>query len=573
MKSNNVGDTICHCELCGKELKKKSLARHMREIHPKQDNSVTCPHCQKNFSRRSNLIRHIESNHSETLTESSGLSDEGNVVKIKEKKYQCDECGVSFRQKSHYNEHLQIHQGQRFECSQCDKSFSRLTTLKSHIQSAHPSSTRAESNHIQHGHNSVAIQNNIEANTCKSIAFLPHGGHVDVVHNCGIVSCRDASNASQLLTEDRSRLSSYRHNHPLPFPPDHNTLPEEIAHHMDHSNCTKVGYVLHDNHADFLYSCGSLLCNDEEVDFGEPPRIQQNLYPFTTECATSDADHSSCRNVAYLSHDGHVDFLRCCGNVTCRDENNICTTSDKRKESDSYEKGVPLPEESHVVKKSRHSTNDNDGDSNYDHRAGSKDEGFSTHEKHMGCAKVAYMKHEDHVDILHSCGSLLCHDEEVPFGEAPRTNDNLRAFEFHDNMTNGSVDQHTDHSTCKNVAYLPHDGHIDFLRSCGNVSCRNDGQTEQAPNNEVGRDSAHLNPSNVPPSSRSANDTSAVNKEHVRSHISCTKVACLKHDDHIDYLHSCGSLFCRDQEVELGQAPHTHENLCEIDEDIVNIFS
>jgi uncharacterized C2H2 Zn-finger protein len=353
--------SMTQCTECNKMLKKKSLARHMREIHPKNENMLNCPHCDKSFARKSNLSRHIESNHSDSVKADKEQSAPTN----KDKKFNCNVCGLFFKQKCHYTEHLQIHQGFRFECQHCKKSFSRATTLKQHMLATHPTVPADSSNSV-------------------SGDFKMAGGKVS---EYGVASARYNGDRSSHVAGGHASRCNHQHGHK-----QHCHQRNQTSTHADHSSCTKVAYLQHDDHIDFLHSCGSVFCHDEEVPFGQAPYTHENLHsmvvraPETRDSAVSP-EHSSCTSVAYLPHGSHVDFLHSCGNVSCRDESR------------------PL-----------HAT------------------AVQSSHNHEGCTKVAYLQHDNHIDFLHSCGSLFCQDEEVSFGEAPRTHDNL-----HSMVANNSV--------------------------------------------------------------------------------------------------------------------------------------
>lgn len=459
----NVEDSMVRCPECDKLLKKKSLVRHLREIHPKNGSIFPCPHCEKQFSRKSNLTRHIESNHSDQVGRKTQAGDAS-------KKFNCTICGLYFKQKSHYIEHLQIHQGFRFECPHCKKNFSRATTLKQHIQSVHPD---AEPVQIKGACIlPTAGSSARHAASCKSIAFLPHNGHIDFLRTCGSVSCRNDT-CSCTSTDGCVCCSSVslehagcQHQHPLKrhglAPHSHSQEQSRVKDPlipvappqpqcMHHSSCTRVAYLKHEDHVDFLHSCGSLFCQDVEVPIGLPLRSHENLHPFTTHCSEEGRgvchpeghDHNSCKSVAFLPHNGHVDFLQSCGTVSCRHSlthTQAPTSGNSSIESDSSAHESSCASASSedftdatepVAKKARvHLEGPAHSHSHHGHHSHQYPDPngleHSPHDHdHSGCTKVACLKHDDHVDYLHSCGSLFCHDEEVYFGQGSQIHNNL----------------------------------------------------------------------------------------------------------------------------------------------------
>ncbi|XP_039378542.1 zinc finger protein 271-like [Mauremys reevesii] len=73
-----------------------------------------CSKCDRDFLRRSDLVRHCR-------------------VHSGERPYRCNRCSKGFRRRSHLNEHLRTHTGEKpFQCSLCPKSFSRRSTLNKH---------------------------------------------------------------------------------------------------------------------------------------------------------------------------------------------------------------------------------------------------------------------------------------------------------------------------------------------------------------------------------------------------------------------------------------------------------
>eukprot|EP00603_Paraphysomonas_imperforata_P011742 CAMPEP_0114472270 /NCGR_PEP_ID=MMETSP0104-20121206/12292_1 /TAXON_ID=37642 ORGANISM="Paraphysomonas imperforata, Strain PA2" /NCGR_SAMPLE_ID=MMETSP0104 /ASSEMBLY_ACC=CAM_ASM_000202 /LENGTH=440 /DNA_ID=CAMNT_0001646243 /DNA_START=15 /DNA_END=1337 /DNA_ORIENTATION=+ len=356
VESEPIESSMTQCLECHKVLKKKSLARHMREIHPKIDNILNCPHCDKSFARKSNLTRHIESNHSEKVIEKS--SNDLKSAANRDKRFHCSVCGLYFKQKCHYTEHIRIHQGFRFNCSHCQKSFSRATTLKQHMLATHPNVT-------------ATTTETISSNTLKK----SDNGNIILRE----VATTESDDDGEPKCKQRCCSKSTEK-----LPSQHTVTNQD----HDHRGCTKVAYLQHDDHVDFLHSCGSVFCHDERVPLGQAPHMFDNLHAISlqhpsegTKVFGAHDDHSACASVGFLPHGKHVDFLHSCGSVSCRSHT---TDSSMQGQGEAFD--------------------------------------------HSTCTKVAYLHHNDHVDFLHSCGRLFCHDEEISFGEAPHTHENLHAM-------------------------------------------------------------------------------------------------------------------------------------------------
>ena len=90
-----------------------------RQKSPHENVRYDCDECDKSFSRKANLNRHIKGVH------------ENN-------RYNCDRCEKSFTKKCHLTMHIQgVHDNVRYNCDMCDKSFSDKVSLNKHIQSVH----------------------------------------------------------------------------------------------------------------------------------------------------------------------------------------------------------------------------------------------------------------------------------------------------------------------------------------------------------------------------------------------------------------------------------------------------
>ncbi len=87
----------------------------------KKRRPFACRHCDKAFTARSSLLRHMQ-------------------LHTGQFSFYCDECRKGFNTKGHYKDHVSKHQGSAkkvakpFACSQCDKAFTARRSLLRHKQ-------------------------------------------------------------------------------------------------------------------------------------------------------------------------------------------------------------------------------------------------------------------------------------------------------------------------------------------------------------------------------------------------------------------------------------------------------
>lgn len=92
------------CELCDTGRKSHILRRKRYE----------CSQCQRSFTKKDGLIRHIR-------------------IHTGEKPYKCNECDKHFTQREHLIGHSRIHTGEKpFECDSCQKTFTEKRSLVRH---------------------------------------------------------------------------------------------------------------------------------------------------------------------------------------------------------------------------------------------------------------------------------------------------------------------------------------------------------------------------------------------------------------------------------------------------------
>lgn len=111
---------VCLWENCGKEFTKKSdLIRHIR-IH-KNERLYKCDLCEKSFIQNSALTIHTR-------------------IHTNERPYTCtrDNCDKAFYDSSGLTRHLRSHEGIKlYKCEECPKAFTRKSTLIRHNQVTH----------------------------------------------------------------------------------------------------------------------------------------------------------------------------------------------------------------------------------------------------------------------------------------------------------------------------------------------------------------------------------------------------------------------------------------------------
>ncbi|KAH7721043.1 zinc finger protein 84-like protein [Aphelenchoides avenae] len=117
-----------------------------------------CQHCEKAFTRKQNLDRHVRCHTSEKPFVCSvcekAFRDKYSLVAHNrlhtgERPHAClaDGCTKTFREKQHLQFHMRTHTGERpYNCSQCNKSFARKQKLGFHETTSHSGELRYKCN-------------------------------------------------------------------------------------------------------------------------------------------------------------------------------------------------------------------------------------------------------------------------------------------------------------------------------------------------------------------------------------------------------------------------------------------
>ena len=116
-----------------------------------QSDSYTCTYCQKSFTRRSNLNRHIESVHhkrTHPCTQCTKVFKYAGSLKQhvrtahEHHSHDCEQCGQKFISLRDLKVHVSAkHLGDVYPCQDCDKTFTRPRNLKEHRSSIHAGKT------------------------------------------------------------------------------------------------------------------------------------------------------------------------------------------------------------------------------------------------------------------------------------------------------------------------------------------------------------------------------------------------------------------------------------------------
>ena len=141
------------CSKCGKGFYHKfNMTRHVITCKKrgKKKEPRECPECDRVFTFKSELKRHIEVVHlkikshkceqcGKGFSQKCMLEDHVNAVHLKKREHQCQDCGSSFARLSQLNRHISaVHLLEKtHECPECDKSFARRDRLKSHVMAVH----------------------------------------------------------------------------------------------------------------------------------------------------------------------------------------------------------------------------------------------------------------------------------------------------------------------------------------------------------------------------------------------------------------------------------------------------
>ena len=122
--------------------KSQSKSENVEDIggNVKEKQSFNCEICERKFSFRFSLHRHISEVHEENRSHKKVImNNHKESVHEGKKKFQCGKCNKLFSDKSNMTKHIaSIHEGKKpFRCDNCDASFSTKQNMNKHIKVVH----------------------------------------------------------------------------------------------------------------------------------------------------------------------------------------------------------------------------------------------------------------------------------------------------------------------------------------------------------------------------------------------------------------------------------------------------
>ena len=121
---NTADNKFTHmCEYCDKSYTRRAhLDRHINSEHESYNDIYMCPHCPQSFFRWDKYMRHMK-------------------VHSDKKPHSCEICPKKFSRKEHLKRHMEnkhsLNSGKIYRCEKCEKSYERGDHLRRHMKSDH----------------------------------------------------------------------------------------------------------------------------------------------------------------------------------------------------------------------------------------------------------------------------------------------------------------------------------------------------------------------------------------------------------------------------------------------------
>ena len=133
------------CDLCGKTILERNYNYHYKWFHGNE--SLKCSECDQVFTAKLKLQKHFRQAHWKEQCPTCGL--EVNKARmgyhklrfhsdVSEFPYSCKTCNKGFSGKTKYNDHMNIHTGERpYSCRFCNLTFTDGPNCHKHMRTTH----------------------------------------------------------------------------------------------------------------------------------------------------------------------------------------------------------------------------------------------------------------------------------------------------------------------------------------------------------------------------------------------------------------------------------------------------
>ncbi|XP_064607164.1 uncharacterized protein LOC135471755 isoform X2 [Liolophura sinensis] len=135
------------CDICGKIYKDKYILKmHTKMVHMPADVLFECNTCDKKFTRKAHLKRHLRIHEADKPHKCSMCDYKGceksdllkHEIIHRDPEYLCDICGKQFRHVKNKELHVKRHRGQKdYKCGICDFYGYTFTDIRKHIERKH----------------------------------------------------------------------------------------------------------------------------------------------------------------------------------------------------------------------------------------------------------------------------------------------------------------------------------------------------------------------------------------------------------------------------------------------------
>ena len=164
----------------------------------KSQKSWKCEFCNKSFSKKHHLKRHVEQVHSDS------------------RPYTCQYCNISFKDKYNLKVHERIHTGEKpFQCHICNRSFNQKSALNAHVKihektqqqlNRQNSATNQEILKLQAAQNQINQNNQLLTNVLKFYACDYAHCDIDFTSKNDLINHRLQSHPSEEKVNNSSSL-------------------------------------------------------------------------------------------------------------------------------------------------------------------------------------------------------------------------------------------------------------------------------------------------------------------------------------------------------------------------------